>query len=134
MNYDRHKYQKQLHEYTKRRARYQGQAKKCTLKIQRLKESLRRAQKQYDKLTRIVKEVESFTDTRLWNSNGKKEPEIVVAKAIFYRYALEEGLNGHIIANYTGAHRSVPMHTRKNLINTTNQFYKESWKRFKSTL
>lgn len=107
--FDKNRVQITIKEYEKRRKAYKergltgARIEKISQAIHRKRKSLKlieEKQKEVEKLAKLVKE---FTTFDLWKSTSSIRPLAILAKGLFCKYGLENGLGPTSLAWYIGA-------------------------------
>lgn len=117
-------YQQILHIYLKRRQKLQQKIDQC-------RKALKIINKYEDRLRTINEHVKQFTGVSVWQAKACKKPDVVQAKNIFYREALESGISGSYIAKFCGLKnpRCVTVQRRRFIRKPET---KQLWRRWKS--
>lgn len=138
-------YQKMLHVYLKRREElkvrcggtgrmYKLQVRTIKKKIKAIKRAIRIISKQEKHLSEIDAALEEFMGISVFKIRAFNKKMSVLAKRIFQRQALEEGLPAKQIAVYCGLKMYKKIYVgRKEFIRsmTTNEKNREYWQRWK---
>lgn len=115
-----------LPEYKKRAAIF-------TKKIKQWKYSLRQIDKRRDSIVFLEKSVKLFTGSSV-RGNAKVVQGAKLAKSIYYKFGIENGLRGKDLMEHIGGKRELqPMEYRRSFTQSfhTNPENKELWLRFK---
>ena len=114
--------------------RYEASIKGMELKIKQWRKEMVKAEVISNKTVAIGNLVSTFMGMNVRSSRNSTDPKMEVARCIFFRYCLEEGVPGDYLAEYTGyKDRELASTKRKAFINSfkTTPENKELWMRFK---
>lgn len=134
-------YKKRIEEKKKKYGRWYPGARRMNSKITTWKQHIKRIERrdlEMRKLDNYLKEFLGFSVKDTCEKNSLKQPhELRLARKIFYKYGLENGLRGNWLARYVGAKdKATPSRGRLEFTRSfkTNRGNKEMWERFKSYL
>ena len=132
---DKNAYDKMLHEYERRIRNHIEATTRLRRKVRILKKSIKRQEDRNNKLHQINKYVRQFTGHSVQNIGGftGNKKELNLAKNLFYKYCLENGIQGNFVAKFCGMkYTDTVSKGRLNFTRSfkTNQYNKEQYHRF----
>jgi hypothetical protein len=121
--------------HTKLPDEYKKQSAKLNKKIGAWNREIRKIDMKTKKIIKLKRSVEMFTGEDIDNQVGYRVPESVkLAKCIYYKFGLENGLLGTLLSECIGSQVQQPRKYRKMFTKsfTTTPKNKEVWLRFKA--
>lgn len=128
-------YEKMYHEYKKRIQQHKDSVKFLTKKVRVLKKIITLREKRQEKLRTSASYIKDFFEVnvhKIGGNIGRKKNE-QIAKSVFYKYCIENGIRGSYIADYCGLKcKETPCKQRKCFTRSfkTNPENKEIYHRF----
>lgn len=125
-------YQILVAEYKKRK-----RTPKNARKLKVWQQAIRRIKKQEGKIKVLDNDIKEFFGISVRGSSKSRKREYNLARAIFYRYGMENGIHSSRMAAYTGhKHYDHLFRSRLNFIRSfiTNAENKDIWNRFIQSL
>ena len=132
---DKNAYDKMLHEYERRIRNHVNAVTRLRKKCRILRKSIKRQEDRNNKLHEINKYVRHFTGYSVQNLGGftGNNRELNFAKNLFYKYCLENGIQGNFVAKFCGM-KTTETVSKRRLVFTrsfkTNSYNKEQYHLF----
>lgn len=134
MAHTRGQYLHWIRMYEKRRLKYTIQKENASRKIKLWKRQIKRMDDKVIQITAIGNHVAYFTGVNVKGCAGSKAKNVTVAKGIFYKYCLENEINGNVLRQYTGdASKNSPGRIRREFTASfaSSPENKDLWERWK---